>query len=194
MPSGYTYDITKNPSLTAREFILRCARAFGACIMQRDDDIGEPPKRREPDRYHDNELKKAVARLGELLTMSNEQAQSIVDAEYTSELVRYDRDSVKCASDRASYARMRSRIAAWSPPTSEHENLKKFMLEQIDESARWDCHDPERPVKKAAEEWLEAERERARWDIEYHSKHAVEERARCKEANDWIDALYASLP
>ena len=48
MPTGYTAIIEDKPGLTLREFALRCARGMGACIMQRDDNMDEPPKAPEP--------------------------------------------------------------------------------------------------------------------------------------------------
>lgn len=42
MPTGYTADI--KDGITFRDFALRCARAFGATIMQRDEDISIPPR------------------------------------------------------------------------------------------------------------------------------------------------------
>jgi hypothetical protein len=51
MPTGYTAMIEEREDVTFREFALTCARAFGACIMQRDNSLAEPPKPREVDKY-----------------------------------------------------------------------------------------------------------------------------------------------
>jgi len=39
MPSGFTSDIYDGKKITFKDFTLKCARAFGACIHLRDDPI-----------------------------------------------------------------------------------------------------------------------------------------------------------
>ena len=62
MPTGYTEDIYNGKDVTFKDFALKCARAFGACVHQRDDDANDPPKLREPNTgYYEERLKKAKA-------------------------------------------------------------------------------------------------------------------------------------
>ena len=52
MPSGYTSDIYNGKEVTFKDFALGCARAFGACVMQRDDPADEKPKIMPEESYH----------------------------------------------------------------------------------------------------------------------------------------------
>lgn len=44
MPSCYTSDIADGKDVSFNDFVLKCARAFGACIEQRDDNANDKPK------------------------------------------------------------------------------------------------------------------------------------------------------
>ena len=58
MPTGYTIDIYNGKKVTFKDFALNCARAFGACVMQRDDPADEKPKIMPEESYHTKALKK----------------------------------------------------------------------------------------------------------------------------------------
>ena len=58
MPSGYTENIYYGKEVAFKDFALGCARAFGACVMQRDDPADEKPKIMPEESYHTEELKK----------------------------------------------------------------------------------------------------------------------------------------
>ena len=90
MPTGYTSIIEDKPGLTLREFALRCARGMGACIMQRDDDMDEPPKAPEPSDYHLEAGKAAESRLRELRGLSTKAARALFDAEIARMLAEDD--------------------------------------------------------------------------------------------------------
>ncbi len=47
MPSGYTENIYYGKKVAFKDFALGCARAFGACVMQRDDPADVKPKIRQ---------------------------------------------------------------------------------------------------------------------------------------------------
>jgi hypothetical protein len=71
MPTGYTADVQNGTVTELRDFALSCARAFGACIMMRDDPPGTPiPDQFEPSSYYRIECEKAQAELSRLLTLT----------------------------------------------------------------------------------------------------------------------------
>ena len=57
MPSGYTENIYYGKEVTFKDFALGCARAFGACVMQRDDPADVKPKIMPEESYHTEKLK-----------------------------------------------------------------------------------------------------------------------------------------
>jgi hypothetical protein len=192
MPTGYTSILEEPGGCTFETYLLRCARAFGACVMQRDDDMDDPPKFREPSDYHLKEIERGMARRRELASMTPEQACHMwradveriekANAEYCAEWARLNRV----------YAEMREKVEAWTPPTPDHEVLKKFMLQQIHVSREF-CDEPyHAQAPLSADDWLRQQMDAI--DLSYHVKKYAEEVDQCSKANAWTKALYESLP
>lgn len=200
MPSGYTAVFEKRDDVTFSEFVWQCARGMGALIHMRDDSMDA--KIRMPgssDTYHQDNLKKAVDSLAEYSTMSLERAQVQMNKEYaTSE--KHAREAMKeHAVLRKRFNKMLNQVKAWTPPTVDHENFKKFMTDQLTQSIEWDCNDSyyleqlERP-HQSAKEWLNDQIAEAKHDIEYHTKHLADQMKCDKSKIDWLEALMSSVP
>ena len=155
MANGYTYGIEENPNFTAKDFALTCARAFGAFIHQRDQPLSELPKAPEMDSYPVQRLERALKEKADWNATSLEDKRAQweeytrnLQAQYTEQVQEY-----KVMSKR--YAEMRASVEAWQVP-EELDNLKNFMLKQIDESVRWSWdEEPSAPNLQSFEEWLE---------------------------------------
>jgi len=193
MPTGYTEIIEDNPDTTLRDYVLRCARAMGACIMQRDDPADVLPKMEKISTWHLDAMHKAQHDLIELESMGAKAIRAL----YESERQSNDKDNAEFLekheriNDR--YAKMRAKVVAWEPPTKNHEGLKRFMLEQID-ICYWPDEKPYQcTIEPTPEEWHKARIERAKRDIDYHSQHWEDEQKRYKERAEWVRALYASF-
>jgi hypothetical protein len=191
MPTGYTAIIEEKADLTFREFALRCARAMGACVMQRDDPADDPPKVPEPSECDAKRKREAEAKLIELRGLSAEGARALWQAD-CEHITKKNAESVAEAKElERRYARMRAMVTAWAAP-ADHEGLRRFMLEQIDMcKSDWTPY-----IRKAAEtpgDWLAGEIKASEWTLEYSAKHAAEELERTADRKRWIDALYASL-
>lgn len=194
MPTGYTAIIEDKPDVTFREYATLCARAFGCCIMQRDESLASPPRPRERSDYHDKYVAAARAKLVELRAMTPESARPIFDAE-----VRKARESnaefrAEHERKQAAYSKMRAQVVAWMPPTSEHDGIKRFMLEQIDLCYRPDEQPYQAPEPTDVATWLAEQIASEEWDIEYHTKKANEETERVESGNTWLATHLASLP
>lgn len=192
MPTGYTAIIEERADLTFREFALRCARAMGACIMQRDDSIDELPKAPEPSTFYAEQKVAAEAKLRELRSTSKACARALWEADCKRIETQNAESVAKAKETGRRYARMRAMVEAWKPPTKDHEGLKCFMLEQIDA-----CKSDWTPYLMASapssEEWLAKQIEAAEWSLKYSTEHAADEVARANERKAWIDDLYASV-
>ena len=68
MPTGYTAEI--KDGISFETYALKCARAFGACIMQRDDNSNSGAKLQEPSDYHYKQVAEADLRLSKATSMS----------------------------------------------------------------------------------------------------------------------------
>lgn len=201
MPTGYTAIIGERDDLTFREFVLRCARAMGACIMQRDDPIDDIPIFDEkPSDYHEKALAAAKAELERYATITIEAAKQEQDAELA-RTQRERRESVERSDTlRRKYNAMFAEVRRWTPPTPDHDGLKAFMQEQITESLKWDCSDRSYFLDAVVRlqvpvgEWIAAKIAAAKKDVAYHTREYAEEVERVNRRNEWKRQLVDSLP
>lgn len=178
----------------SKSFVLKCARAFGALIEMRDDPLDkEVPDFIEPSHYHLKALDQAITRRAQIMAMTRDEIVAAADLEakhrtesnrksYEEEFPRYQR-----------FIEMREQVQAWVPPTPEHNNLKAFMLEQLEH----DCREPKTPEAcspKTPEEWLEEEIRSCNDAVAYHSEQYDRDVQRAKERSAWIRDLKKSLP
>lgn len=200
MPTGFTEIIERRPDLTFREFALRCARGMGACIHQRDEGLDALPRAEEPRpddsrvEYHTLAKAKDEARLRELRTMTPESARALWQAE-SEEAGRDNEESLrKCGALEKRYMAMRDAALAWNAPSSEHEGLRRFMLEQV-EACRSDWTPYLRNVAPTPGDWLAESIKHEEDSIAWHQKVIDEEAAKVRgmDSKTWIEMLYASL-
>jgi len=194
MPTGYTLDLYDGKDLTFEEFALKCARAFGALISMRDEPIDAPiPERFEPSDYHFKELEKAKRRLKEVKRWDEEKAEQEAERAYRDALKKREEFIEKNKLIRKRYEDMLSKVQKWKPPTIEHESLKQFMIQQLEESIEYDCFIPEMPQRLPGEEYKEQQIKKALNDIDYHEREYAEEVNRVYERNKWLLLLRESL-
>ena len=90
---------------------------------------------------------------------------------------------------------MRAEVERWTPPTSDHEGLRTFMLQQLDVSG----------VSDFAERWLKKAEDKApaayyaeavggaEQDIHYHTEEHAKEVERTERRNRWLADLRKSI-
>ena len=194
MPTGYTLDLYDGKDITFEEFVLKCARAFGALISMRDEPIDAPiPERFEPSDYHLKELEKAKKRLKEVKKWDEEKTEQEAERAYREALKEREEFIKKNKLIRKRYEDMLSKVQKWKPPTIEHVNLKQFMIQQLVESIEYDCFIPEMPQRLSGEEYKEQQIKKALSDIDYHEREYAEEVNRVYERNRWLLSLRESL-
>lgn len=196
MPTGYTHRVQTGEVSDLRGFILCCARAFGACVEQRDDSLDVPPREQKPGRWHADRAKECRDRAAAILNQPMSAWRSDRLARHEAALREYVDSEQRRSDGSARYRAMIAKVEAWTPPTAEHAELKAFMLDQLRESLRFDYDYEHRPPKmpglteadqlaEAAEYLAEAAR---------HEKEQSEEEERVARRNRWIRDLYAALP
>lgn len=193
MPTGYTSEIAHGVDFNT--FVLHCARAFGATITMRDDPMDATiPDEFKPSDYHAKEAERALIRLGELTTLSVDEAQAEAQREYKDALRVVSRLNSESVALQRKYEDMLEQVHAWTPPTPEHEELKKFMIQQITESIKFDCsYHHEDPVLLSGVDWLQVQKDKCRRDVAYHQEEHAKEVERCKGRTEWVRALKNSL-
>ena len=95
------------------------------------------------------------------------------------------------------YNDMLHMVRTWLPPSEEHNNLKEFMIEQIEQSIDFDVnleYYMQHSVElKSPEQYFIDELSRLKRDVEYHQKGWDDEVRRTQERNDWNQSVFKSL-
>ena len=126
MPTGYTADIEKGISF--KEYALRCARAFGACIEMRDDPNDKPiPEKFEVSDYHTKALAAAKRKLAEVTKMSIADCEKRAEKEYNQRTKEHNETISKKLALKKKYEDMLAEVRAWKIPSPEHTEFAKFM-------------------------------------------------------------------
>jgi len=193
MPTGYTAPVESGEITDLRPFVLRCARAFGATIMQRDESLDVPPESRVASDYYATALAEAQERVKTFKTMTGAAATRRAAAEYKKALQSRAETVTRCAVHAQRYRAMLAKVQEWEPPTADHVELKSFMVQQLTESLKYQDFEWPRPVLLSGGEWLVQAREKAARDVESYGDEVRKETERVEEANRWIRELYDSL-
>lgn len=194
MPTGYTDTIEKGISF--RDFTLQCARAFGACVEMRDEPMSaEIPDEFKPGDYNSTARAVAKEKLVRLKAMTPLECEGAALCEFESQTESNSEYVAQKAALRKKYEAMLEDVEGWIPPTADHEGLKKFMVDQIEDSIDGDCgYIPSAPVQKTGPEWLAGEMQGVQRDIEYHENQQLAENKRAADRSTWVQELRASLP
>ena len=196
MPTGYTSDVKDGNVTDFTTFALRCARAFGALVEMRDDALDAPiPETFPPSSYHTEALATARQKLARLRQLTRLQADNAAAKAYAEAMSAWNKAEVERDQTRRRYTAMLSHVRAWSPPSSEHLELKRFMVQQLEESIKFDCgdHSEWKPTRRNGAAWLAGEIERAERDVAYHEEHMAEDATRATERTRWVQQLRESL-
>jgi len=198
MPTGYTAVIGEG--ITFKNFALSCARAFGAIVTMRDDPADAPiPDEFKPSEYSERQLSLATDRVEKLKAMKDAECTRQAKADYEKQVQHHKDGIAKDATLKAKYEAMLAEVEAWTPPSPDHEGLKKFMRDQIAESIRFDCggHHHRDALKElrpmTGKEWRQSELNKSLQEISYHSKSQKEENERTAARNKWIRQLRESI-
>lgn len=195
MPTGYTAPLHDGDPITFNQFVLRCSRAMGAAIMQRDESLDVDIVLREVGDYTLNSVDKSGTALGEAWARTDEEWAAL-QATAIAEADKYRVDYLakrEAISER--YEEMLAAVREWEPPTPDHSELKKFMVEQLEESIRFDVGDwiPDIPEELPVVEYREREVGRLARALERDTQLLAKERERVRGQNAWVVALYDSL-
>lgn len=196
MPTGYTAKI--KDGITFNQFAMDCARAFGACVMLRDEPGGGEaiPDKFEPSDYHIKRLAEAKAALAAHEELTQEQRKKAAAKEWDDAETKRFYYLDEAQELRAKYKAMLRNVEAWNPPSPEHQEMKSFMREQISQSIDFDCNEEyySKPTPRlTAEAWYAAKRAELVRTVNYHETEHAKEVERAESRTCWIQQLRESL-
>jgi hypothetical protein len=198
MPTGYTADIERD-DFTFEDYALKCARAFGACVHQRDDPSSDRPRVSTDYSYHSEQLKEKVIRLKELESMNDEEIEEYGRCKKEEEVIGNDKAIQERQSLHRNYLNIMIKAINWQPPTDAHVPLKNFMIDQIEKSIEWDCdqkyyiEERDQLNSMAYRDFYIRDLDDVKSDIKYHKENLEKDRERNRGSNQWILDLYSSL-
>lgn len=194
MPTWYTSGIETGEITTLEQYAMVCARACGALFSMRDEPLNAAiPNRLEPQtKFYDDIIEKSLKELEELINLSPEECETRAKEKYEKEMRKLAADEKEKQDTIDKYNNIRNSIISWKVPYTL-EDLKTFMLGQIDESVKQLDYPERSPVLLAGEEWREKELRNATFSLEYSTKKRDEEIERVKDSNKWLSDLRESL-
>lgn len=195
MATGYTSKI--KDGISFKEFLLNCAKAFGACITMRDDPMDAPiPDEFQISDYHIKRLAEIQSEFESINLITIDEAVIKAKEEYEQKK-KYNEQQIKESNElRLKYNDILIKVKNWRPPTSDHFELKNFMIQQITSSIDFDCGTTyyEKPIELlTGEQWLSNKKQSLLNDIEYHTKEHQKEIDRVMQRNQWIKQLRDSI-
>ncbi|MFA4845647.1 MAG: hypothetical protein WC654_03760 [Patescibacteria group bacterium] len=201
MPTGYTAELYDGKPITFRGFVLRCARALGACIELRDESLSSEIPEFQVTDYHLNAIKETEAKISQIEVMTLQSCMEAAQADAVAAETSAKESLLRQVATYKRYAAMLSRVNQWRPPSPEHEGLKKFMRDQIEDSIKHDCYfvsngypeEPKFATPKSGEAWRADMLGELYRSLLYHTKQHEEEVQRTAERNLWVSRLKASL-
>ena len=199
MPTGYTAGIEDGKITTGKDFLMRCARNFGACIEMKDEPLSTPiPQAFEPAGFYKDWIAEEEKNLEMYLSLTVDDARRVIDKEYERKQKQNTEAIEREKKIRQKYESVREEVERWNPPTPEHNSLKNFALEQISISCEprdtigfWEAE--MRELKVPPEEWLKTKIEHARESLERYKRSWREEVERTERRNKWLNDLRESL-
>ena len=194
MPTGYTSDIYNGKNVTFEKFVFACSRAFMPSMRDSAFDAPIPDKYPVSD-YHKKELDKAKKNVVKYAKMTIAQAAETLKKNEIKVRAEEKKSKEESEALRLRYEAMVIKVERWSVP-KELAGLKKFMLEQLRESIKFDCSVLERQEKEepmTPEEYLQELRESAEDDVKYHSAGLAKDISIAKSNETWIKMLKKSV-
>lgn len=204
MPTGYTADIVEGKVKTFKDFAKRCIRAFGATIHMRDEPISKKWEPRKTDQYY---IDRVEEREEELRKLKNADDQFFIDkirSELHSEYAYYSNRIKEIQEVRARLDSILEDAEKWIPPTEDHIEAKKFMINQLEETIRYDGDadyyvDELEKIKTKLESPIDVLKIRyemiadAEEELGRARERLKEETDRCEDSNKWAEQFLKSI-
>ena len=193
MTTGYVYPVAKGVIATFPAFAMSCARAFGALVHMREEGANATITPRVPSDYYPKAIESLAERLATIKGMTTDEIDVQQRSNQESASARATRYRTEWEQETARIDTMLAEVEAWTPPTVQHQNLKTFMAEQLRISRSDKPYAPHMPTMQEAEAWRAEQIETLEDQIDGHTKYMEADVKSCRDANDWIAALAASV-
>lgn len=197
MSTGYTQEVSKGDD-TFEDFVLRCARSFGACRHQVDDPLYVRPRIPFSSGSIEEKIARLQDRVSQLSGLTPEQIEEFGKKEISSNIRDINDAEIKKKFSLNNYTEMMNRIEFWNPP-QEYSALKHFMLNQLRDSYAFESLNYTGIEKISSYEIMlpsvmyDRILDRAQGDLDYYKNCLKEEKESILKSKEWIEGLYENL-
>lgn len=194
MPTGYTYPVCDGKITEFNDFALSCARAFGALIQMRDDPMDAPiPEEIKPEtNYYDERIAADMKRMGDIQAMTNDEASAAALAAHDEAVASRRKYLADKETEAGRLNAMLAKVRAWRPPTLDHAEMKKFMIEQLTMSMPGD-YCPAMPILLDGATWRQTQIDDLAKSVVRNKTEREKEIERARGRTEWVKALRTSL-
>ena len=184
MSTNFTSKIADG--ITFNEFILSCSRYEKGTV---EEEVASD--------YHLKEVKKAKAKLKKILAMDAVECARAATKKHIKE-VKHNKKMIQGMIDlKQKCEKMLKEVEAWVPPSIDHSELKRYMIDQILDSIECDCdiyyYQKQKISLLSGSEWKTEMIVHLNEDIRYHSDKYAKEVDVVYKRNLWIRQLKNSL-
>jgi len=186
MATGYTSKLHDGEQ-SFSDFVLDCARAFGAYVHLRDNLNTVTLQIEDRTSTYAGYVDKSQTAYDNFTALTEDEQRQQYN-KYVADMTKYYSDQkVKDAELAKRYGEMLGRVIAWNVP-KELNNLKEFMKEQLERSIEFDCktYNFNAPT---FEEWLDDKVSYLERSLRNDVESLEKEKKRITEARAWHEAL-----
>lgn len=203
MTTGYTSYINDGKITNGADFLKLCTRNFGVAIELKDEDLSVPtPIHFEPDPYYKEQYEKAVKKRNKYRKMTLDEArEEFIDQSI--ENINSTKSHLKnLIGENDKYRAIKNEIMQWIPPTSDHEKLKEYAINQLDismnsaDTIKYYKEESDKMIddnEKAVTEYLDRKREMTEGNVIRSYKKWQENIKETEKKNLWMKQFLDSL-
>ena len=203
MPTGYTSYINDGKITNGADFLKLCTRAFGVAIELKDEDLPVPtPIHFEPDPYYKEQYEKAVKKRNKYRKMTLDEARKEFIVQSIENINSTKSHLKNLIGENDKYRAIRNEIMQWIPPTSDHEKLKEYAINQLDismnsaDTIKYYKEESDKMIddnEKAVTEYLDRKRKMTKENVVRSYKKWQENIKETEEKNLWMKQFLDSL-
>lgn len=192
MPTAYTKDLT--PTTPLYDFILTCAQHMAPCISLKDRPAREIPEFTVAPHFLE-QVDEWTTYIKHFEDMPVAAAELECVRQFQNKMERWQAAKAEREQNTLAFNRMLGLVKTWTPPSAEHEPLKRFMLEQLVDGIEYECqpYAAAIPVQETAEAFKLREVKYGRYNLESAQTHLSQEQARVAKNNEWVKTLQRML-
>lgn len=204
MPTGYTAEILDGKINTFKDFAKKCMRAFGSTIHMRDESLDKKYTPRKVEKYYIESVKECEEKLEELKKANDQFFINKVKDKLKSDYTYTEKRFKEITKNKVILDFILKDAKNWTPPTQDHVGIKDFMIQQLQDTIRYDgdteYYETElKEIKIKMESPIDISKikiemiEDAEEDLQNAKERLDEEIKRCEEANKWVEQFLKSI-